>query len=430
MNICVIGTGYVGLVTGVVFADLGNDVICVDSDVGKIQKLTSGIMPIYEPGLVELVLRNVEDERLFFTNDIKEGVERGELIFIAVGTPPKDGGETDLSQVKAAAREIAKYINEYKVIINKSTVPVGTGDLVHDIIEKEKQEQVDFDVVSNPEFLREGSAINDTLYPDRIVIGAPNHTVAMKLLELYATLERPMLITDVPSAEIIKYASNSFLATKISFINAIADLCENTGADVTQVIKGMGYDSRIGAAFLQAGLGYGGSCFPKDTESLLHTASKYGVDFSLLEAVININKNRVPHFLEIIKGQFEELKGKTFAVLGLAFKPNTDDLREAKSLELIELLLQEGSHIKAYDAVAMENCKKILPGISYCQNPYKAAEGADALVIVTEWREFKLLDLERIKQAMKSPIIFDGRNIYDPKRESGLDGFRYYSIGR
>ncbi len=429
MNICVIGTGYVGLVTGTVFADLGNEVICIDNDADKIRRLRAGVMPIYEPGLEEMVLRNVEDKRLSFTTSIKEGVEKGELIFIAVGTPPKDGGETDLSQVQAAALDIAKYINKYKIIINKSTVPVGTGDLVYNIIASNKQCQVDFDVVSNPEFMRAGSAVNDTLYPERIIIGAPNHKVAMKLLELYASLERPMLITDIPSAEMIKYASNSFLAAKISFINAIADLCEKAGADVSQVIKGMGYDSRIGPDFLQAGLGYGGSCFPKDTKSLLHTAGKYGVDFSLLAEVITINKQRIPHFLEIIKAQLGDLKGKTLALLGLAFKPNTDDLREAKSLELIELLLEEGAKIKAYDPVAMENCKRIFPRISYCRNPYQAAEGADALLIVTEWREFKLLDMERIKQVMKCPIIFDGRNIYDPKQERRL-GVRYYSIGR
>ena len=429
MNICVIGTGYVGLVTGTVFADLGNEVICIDNDADKIRSLRAGVMPIYEPGLEEMCKRNVADRRLSFTTDYKQGVEKGELIFIAVGTPPKDDGETDLSQVQAAAREIAKYINEYKIVINKSTVPVGTRDIVHSIIEKERRRRVDFDVVSNPEFLREGSAINDTLCPERIVIGAPNHKVAMKLLELYASLERPMLITDVPSAEIIKYASNSFLATKISFINTIADLCEKAGADVSQVVKGMGYDSRIGSSFLQPGLGYGGSCFPKDTKSLLHTAGKYGVDFSLLAEVIKINKQRIPHFLEMIKAQLGDLKGKTLALLGLAFKPNTDDMREAKSLELIELLLEEGAEIKAYDPVAMENCKRIFPRLSYCRNPYQAAEGADALLIVTEWREFKLLDMERIKQVMKCPIIFDGRNIYDPKQERRL-GVRYYSIGR
>lgn len=429
MNICVIGTGYVGLVTGAVFADLGNEVICIDKDAEKVKTLTAGIMPIYEPGLEEMVLRNVEDDRLFFTTDIKAGVEKSDLIFIAVGTPPKDNGETDLSQVETVAAEIAKHMNGYKIIINKSTVPVGTGDLVRSIIEKSKNNDCKFDVVSNPEFLREGSAIKDTLYPDRVVIGAPNHHVAMKLLELYATLERPMLITDVCSAEMIKYASNSFLSTKISFINSIADLCEKVGADVLQVAKGMGFDSRIGSQFLQAGLGYGGSCFPKDTESLLHTANKYDVDFGILKEVIKTNKNRVPHFLQIIKTKMKDLNEKTFAILGLAFKPDTDDLREAKSLELIELLLQEGAKINAYDPVAMNHCKEILPDINYCETPYEAANGANALILVTEWREFKFLDMDRIKQVMKQPIIFDGRNVYDPKRKKKM-GFKYYSIGR
>jgi UDPglucose 6-dehydrogenase len=429
MNICVIGTGYVGLVTGAVFADLGNDVICVDKDEQKIKSLKEGRMTIYEPGLEEMVQRNMADQRLVFTTDIGEGVEKSELIFIAVGTPPKDNGETDLSQVEAVAHEIARHINGYKIIVNKSTVPVGTGDFVRQIIESNKRYQIDFDVVSNPEFLREGSAIADALYPERIVIGAPNQSVAMKLLELYASLERPMLITDVPSAEMIKYASNAFLATKISFVNAIANLCEAAGADVTQVVKGMGYDHRIGDSFLQPGLGYGGSCFPKDTDSLIQTAAKFGVDFKLLRSVVEINQLRVPHFVGIIRRGLGEIKGKTLAVLGLAFKPNTDDMREAKSIELIQRLLDEGANITAYDPVAMENAKKILPQITYCSNPYEAARGADGLVIVTEWREFKLLNLEKIRGLMKSPIIFDGRNIYNPERKRRL-GFKYYSIGR
>lgn len=430
MNVCVIGTGYVGLVTGAVFADLGNEVICVDIDKEKIEKLKQGILPIYEPGLEELVHRNQKEGRLFFTTDITEGVEKSEIIFIAVNTPPKPNGETDLSYVEEAAKGIARALNKYKIIVNKSTVPVGTGDFVRKIIEKyKKSEDIKFDVVSNPEFLREGSAINDTLYPDRIVIGAPNREVAMKLLELYAPLERPMIITDVYSAEMIKYASNAFLAMKISFINAIADICEEAGADITEVIKGVGADSRIGPAFLAAGLGYGGSCFPKDTESLIHTAKKFGINFKLLEAVVEINKNRVPRFVNRMKNVLKELKGTRIAILGLSFKPNTDDIREAKSLELIKLLLEEGAEIRAYDPIAMENCKKIFPNITYCQSSYDAANGADALVIVTEWNEFKLLNLERIKELMKRPIIFDGRNIYDKKRVKAL-GFEYYGIGR
>ncbi len=429
MNICIIGTGYVGLVTGTVFADLGNEVICVDADAEKISALQGGKVPIYEPGLEEMIHRNVADNRLSFTTSMKKGVEPSNLIFIAVGTPTKPSGEPDLSQVKAVAREIAEHISAYKIIVNKSTVPVGTGDLVRQIINRHKKSDTDFDVVSNPEFLREGSAIADTLAPDRIVIGAPNHKVAVKFLELYASLERPMLITDVYSAEMIKYASNAFLATKISFINVIANLCEKAGADVTSVIKGMGYDKRIGFQFLQAGLGYGGSCFPKDTEALVCTAGKYGVDFKLLEGVIKINTNRVPHFVGRMKEVLGDIQGKVIALLGLAFKPDTDDMREAKSIELIELLLQQGAEIKAYDPAAMNNSRKILPQITYCSSAYEAADKTDALVVVTEWREFKLLNLERIKETMKSPVIFDGRNIYDPT-VMYRQGFSYHGVGR
>ena len=429
MNVCVIGTGYVGLVTGVVFADLGNEVICVDNDEEKINTLNKGIPTIYEPGLEEMMHRNMQDGRLFFTTDVSEAVRKSEVIFIAVGTPPKDNGETDLSFVKNAAELIAANINEYKVIVNKSTVPVGTGDIVRNIIEKNKKCNDDFDVVSNPEFLKEGSAIADTLYPERIVIGAPNQQVAMKLLELYAPLERPMLITDVPSAEMIKYASNAFLATKISFINSVANICEKAGADVTLVAKGMGFDSRIGAPFLQAGLGFGGSCFPKDSLSLVHTAKYFGEDFKILEEVIKENNKRVNRFVNRIAEKYDKLEGKVFGILGLAFKPNTDDLRDAKSIETINLLIDKKAKIKAYDPVAMENTKKVLKSITYCKGPYEIAEGADGLIIVTEWNEFKYLNLEKIKKLMKNPIIFDGRNMYDPNVLKRL-GFKYYSIGR
>lgn len=429
MNVCVIGTGYVGLVTGAVFADLGNEVVCVDKQKDKVDMLNKGIMPIYEPGLEEMVVRNKNDQRMTFTTRVADGVKKSDVIFICVGTPPKPNGETDLSYVSAAAKEIAKSIDRYKVIVNKSTVPVGTGDLVRNIIETNKRQNIDFDVVSNPEFLREGSAINDTLFPERIVIGAPNKHVAMKLLELYAPLERPMLITDVNSAELIKYASNAFLATKISFINAIANVCERAGADVTHVIKGMGYDSRIGSLFLQAGLGFGGSCFPKDTDSLIHTAAKYGEDFRLLKSVVEINKRRVEHFVERMKEIAKPIKGKTIGILGLAFKPNTDDIREAKSLEIIRLLLDEKVNIRTYDPIAMENTKKILPKLKYCESSYEAAEGCNALVIITEWNEFKLLNLKKVRDVMKRPLIFDGRNLYDPERMKAL-GFEYYSIGR
>lgn len=430
MNICVIGTGYVGLVTGCVFSDLGNEVICVDKDPEKIAMLERGEMPIYEPGLEELVKRNVEDRRLFFTQDLGEAVEHSDVVFICVGTPPMENGDPDMSYVQEAAKGIARSLNRYKVIVNKSTVPVGTGNMVREIIETNRRRNVDFDVVSNPEFLREGSAIKDTLEPDRIVIGAPNQVVAMKILELYAPLERPMIITDVASAEMIKYASNAFLATKISFSNSIANICEAVGADVLQVIKGMGADHRIGAAFLNAGLGYGGSCFPKDSSALARTAEKHGYDFKLLKAVMDVNKEQPTRFLdrlrEAVGGSFAD---KSFGVLGLAFKPNTDDMRDAKSLDIIAAILAEGGHVKAYDPIAIDNTRRIFPQICYAKNAYEAAEEADALIIVTEWNEFKLLNMERVKGLMKTPLVFDGRNIYDPLKLRRM-GFEYHCIGR
>src|SRR6266446_4987629 len=339
MNICVVGTGYVGLVTGAVFADLGNEVVCVDNQPDKIAELGAGRMPIYEPGLEEMVARNVADGRLSFSTDLADGVRRSVIVFITVGTPPKSDGQTDLTAVGEVARGIGEAMDRYTVVVNKSTVPVGTGDFVRDVIARHQKRPVPFDVVSNPEFLREGSAIEDTLRPDRIVIGAPTQQVAMTLLELYAPLERPMIITDVPSAEMIKYASNAFLATKISFINAIANICEPAGADVTQVMKGMGLDARIGPAFLQAGLGYGGSCFPKDVDSLIHTAGRLGRDFRLLRTVAEINRERAGHLVEVIRKALDPLEGRTVAILGLAFKPNTDDMREAKSIEVVSGLL-------------------------------------------------------------------------------------------
>ncbi|MGQ9808358.1 MAG: UDP-glucose dehydrogenase family protein [Armatimonadota bacterium] len=429
MNICVVGTGYVGLVTGTVFADLGNDVICADIDASKIEMLKRGEMPIYEPGLEEMVSRNVEDGRLSFTTDIVEAVKRSEVVFIAVGTPPREDGQADLSGVEAVAKTIAKGLNGYKVIVNKSTVPVGTGDLVRRIIEQHREDGQEFDVVSNPEFLREGSAINDTLYPDRVVIGAPTQTVAMKILELYAPLERPMIITDVYSAEMIKYASNAFLATKISFINSIANICERAGADVVQVMKGMGYDRRIGPDFLQAGLGYGGSCFGKDASCLYHTAAKLGYDFNLLGAVMEVNEKQAIRFVDRLVDVLGGVSGRTIGILGLAFKPNTDDMRDAKSIEVIGRLLSLGASVKAYDPIAMDNCRAIFPQITYCKNAYEVAEGADALMLVTEWNEFKFLALEKIRDLMRQPVFFDGRNLYDPARMVRL-GFDYHCIGR
>jgi UDPglucose 6-dehydrogenase len=430
VNICVVGTGYVGLVTGAVFADLGNDVICVDNDPRKIADLAAGRMPIYEPGLEEMVARNTADGRLAFGTDLTAAVRRSVIVFITVGTPPKPDGQADLSAVEDVARGIARAMERYIVVVNKSTVPVGTGELVREVIERHQTRAIPFDVVSNPEFLREGSAIEDTLRPDRIVIGAPTQQVAMTLLELYAPLERPMIITDVPSAEIIKYASNAFLSTKISFINAIANICELAGADVTQVMKGMGMDARIGAAFLSAGLGYGGSCFPKDTDSLVHTAAALGYDFAMLRAVVEVNRERAPRFVGLMTRVLGSLDGRTLAVLGLAFKPNTDDMREAKSIEVIEQVLKLGATVRAYDPVAMDVARGVLPAsVTYCESPYEAATGADAVALVTEWNEFKFLNLERLRGVMRRPVVFDGRNLWEPERMRRL-GFEYHSVGR
>src|SRR3989454_1269885 len=430
MNICVVGTGYVGLVTGAVFADLGNDIVCVDKDRDKIEALRAGRMPIYEPGLEEMVARNVDDRRLSFTTDMGAGIRHADVIFIAVGTPPKETGETDLSQVEAVAAEIGRGMDRYKVVVNKSTVPSGPGGFVGGVTPRHQPTPIDFDVVSNPEFLREGSAIEDTLRPDRIVIGAPTQQVAMTLVELYAPLERPMIITDLPSAEVIKYASNAFLAAKISFINAIANVCETAGADVSQVMKGMGLDSRIGLAFLQPGLGYGGSCFPKDVDSLIHTAAQLGYDFKLLKSVVEINKERATHPAGMMEKALGPMDDKTVAVLGLAFKPNTDDMRPGQSLEVIRLLDAGGARIRAYDPVAMGNARPLLPGsVTFSHSAYDAAEGADAIVLLTEWNEFKFLNLERLRRLLRRPLIFDGRNLYEPERMRRL-GFEYYSIGR
>src|SRR4029450_3912312 len=430
MNICVVGTGYVGLVTGAVFADLGNDVVCVDKVKGKIHSLKAGKMRTYEPGLEEMVVRNVADGRLSFTTDLPAAVEQSDIIFIAVGTPARESGETDLSHVEAVAAEIGRTMDRYKVIVSKSTVPVGTGELVREVIARHQRRPIEYDVVSNPEFLREGSAIEDTLRPDRIVIGAANQQAAMKLVELYAPLERPMIITDLPSAEVIKYASNAFLAAKISFINAIANVCESAGADVTQVMKGMGLDGRIGGAFLQAGLGYGGSCFPKDVDSLIHTAGRLGYDFKMLKAVVDINRERSGRLVEMIRKVLGPLDEMRVAVLGLAFKPTTDDMREAKSLDVVHQLVAGGATVRAYDPVAVDNARPLLPeSVVYAASPYEAAQDADAVVLITEWNEFKYLNLERLRGVLRRRIIFDGRNIWEPERMRRL-GFEYYSIGR
>jgi len=429
LNVCVIGAGYVGLVTAAVFADLGNEVVCADVDEAKVAQLRAGEVPIYEPGLAEMLCRNLEDGRLSFTTDTPEAVRGAEVVFIAVGSPPAADGRADLSQVRAAAEDIARGLNGYKIIVNKSTVPVGTGDLVARIIREHAPPDSSFDVCSNPEFLREGSAIKDTLMPDRIVIGVSNHQVASKLAELYAPLARPTMVTDVASAEMIKYASNSFLATKISFVNAIADLCELVGADVGLVTRGMGADPRIGPEFLQPGLGYGGSCFPKDADSLIATAASYGYDLELLRAVQAVNAARVGRLVSRMKKELGGLGGKTIGVLGLAFKPGTDDLREAKAVELCRALLGEGATVRAYDPAAMPKCAELLGQVCYLDSPYDMAEGCHALVVATEWNEFKLLNLARMAAVMAEPVIFDGRNIYEPEKVRKL-GFRYYSMGR
>ena len=429
MKIAIAGSGYVGLVTGTCLAELGNDVVCVDIDKEKINKLNKGQVPIYEPGLDELIKRNKKEGRLSFTTDLKDAVKKSDIIFICVGTPPKDNGEADLSHVEAAARTIAEVMDKYKVIVEKSTVPVQTGEDVARTIKNYNKHNVKFDVVSNPEFLREGSAVNDFLNPDRIVIGADSEKAINMMKELYKPLKAPILVTNIKSAELIKHASNSFLATKISFINAIANICEKTGADVEKVAEGMGYDKRIGKAFLNAGLGYGGFCFPKDAEAFIRIAEKLGYDFKLLKAVQEINKEQKELFVKKIEKSLWILKKKRIAILGLSFKPNTDDMRFAPSIDIINALQKEGANIQAYDPEAMENAKKILKGVTYCKDAYEAAKGADALIILTEWNEFKELDLKKIKSLLNNPLIIDGRNIYGPaivKKE----GFKYISIGR
>ena len=429
MNICVIGTGYVGLVTGVVLANLGNQVICVDKDATKIDMLNSGQVPIFEPGLDEMIETNFSEGRINFSTDIAIGVQSSEIIFIAVGTPPLDSGQADLSAVMDTAHNIARSMQSHKIIVNKSTVPVGTGDHVRSIIEQHLVKEVDFDVVSNPEFLREGSAISDTLHPDRIVIGTANSQAAFRVTELYAPLERPVLMTDIRSAEMIKYASNAFLATKVSFVNAIANICERVGADVEQVARGMGYDARIGTQFLQAGLGYGGSCFGKDISSLICIAQSNGYDFALLKSVVDINRRQPANFIDRLRNVVGGLEGKQIGVLGLAFKPNTDDMRDAKSIDIIKNLISGRAHVRAYDPVASENAREVLSNIEYCKSAYDVANNADALIVATDWDEFKRLDMQVIKTRMNRPLIFDGRNIYDASHMHRL-GFEYHCIGK
>jgi len=427
IKVAVVGTGYVGLVTGVVLADLGNQVICVDNDADKVEKLKQGIPPIYEPGIEEMIVRGISEGHLSFTTDLIEATKASDIVFIAVGTPPGPDGP-DMRFVKEVAHSLHEGMNGYKIIVNKSTVPVGTGKLVTEILMSHGVSEDSFDVVSNPEFLREGTAIHDTLYPDRIVIGARKREAAAKLVELYAPLERPMYITDWASAELIKYASNSFLAMKISFINAMSRVCEAAGANVGDVAKGMGSDNRIGNQFLQAGLGWGGSCFPKDVAGLITVAESHGYDFQLLKWVVNINETQTPHFLDRLEKRLGGFQGKRIGLLGLAFKANTDDIRDARSLVIIDYVTERGGTVCGYDPVAKDNVQKVRPDIEYASNAYDVAVGADALILVTEWNEFKQLDFSRIKATMKQPILFDGRRMY--RREFvERGGMEYHTVG-
>lgn len=428
-KICVIGTGYVGLVTGTCFSDMGHQVTCLDIDKSRIEQLNRGIMPIYEPGLQQLVEQNVEAGRLDFTTSYPKALDNSEFAIIAVGTPSSDDGEADMHYVKMAADSIAEYLDHPIIIVNKSTVPVGTGDWVAEIIhDQNSHDTLNFSVVSNPEFLREGSAVNDFMKPDRVVLGSTNLKAARKVAELYEALRSPIMITDLRTAEMIKYASNAYLATRISYINEIANICESMGADVREVARGMGMDKRIGPAFLDAGLGWGGSCFPKDVKALAHMAATHGAHPQLLQAVVDINHNQRKGAVKKLKGALGDLKGKMIGVLGLSFKPNTDDTRDAPALDIIRMLLAAGATVQGFDPQAMKASKAELPDLILCQNPYDVAKGADALLLATEWNEFKSLDFERIKANMRGRVIVDGRNIWDGQDLHDL-GFIYFGIG-
>jgi UDPglucose 6-dehydrogenase len=429
MTITFIGHGYVGLVTAAVFADLGNTVWVVGRTKEKIDNLKQGIMPFYEPGLQEMVKRNMQADRIKFTLDYKEAVTKSKIVFITVGTPPKKNGEADLSSVFSAAKSIGQTLNKYTVVVTKSTVPPGTNKKVGEILIQANIDKALFDIASCPEFLREGTALNDTLHPDRVVIGSESGEAKKLLLELHEPIDGKKLVCNIETAEMIKYASNSLLSVKISFANALAFLCEKVGADVEQVLQGVGYDRRLGRAFLYPGVGYGGSCFPKDVKALIAIASQAKYDFKLLKAVDEINEQASMFFIEKIEKTLNPLNGKTIGILGLAFKPNTDDMREAPSVKIISALRKKNVKIKAYDPVAVEKAKALKLGISFCQNAYDTAKDCDALVIVTEWNEFRQLDLGKIKEIMSKPVIFDGRNIYDPVKMEKL-GFKYYSVGR
>jgi UDPglucose 6-dehydrogenase len=433
MHVGVIGTGYVGLVTGVCFAEMGNDVTLMDIDEAKIQSLMDGRVPIYEPGLQPMIARNTAEKRLHFTTDLETTIDRSLINFIAVGTPPDQDGNADLSQVFTVARAIGQAIKTYKIFVTKSTVPVGTTHKVREIIASETTHP--FDVASNPEFLKEGNAIDDCMKPDRIVIGVDDIRVGEILKELYASFVRtgkPILVMDTLSSEMTKYAANGLLATKISFVNELSKLCEKVGADIEMVRSGIGSDPRIGTQFLFAGIGYGGSCFPKDVDALTRTGLEYGVKLKILEAVQEVNKEQRAHFVNRILAHYkgQSLEDKRFALWGLSFKPRTDDIRDAPSLEVIRMLLEKGARVTVFDPVAMENCGRLLGDtIDYAPGNYECLEKAHALIIVTEWNEFRYPDFEKIKQLLLEPVIFDGRNLYDP-RKMAERGFTYYSIGR
>ncbi len=429
-RITVIGVGYVGLVTAACFADLGNKVTCLDVIPEKIEKLNRGESPIYEPGLEELVQRNAAAGRLTFTTDYAVAVPDAEFIFVAVGTPSGVDGEADLKYIRTAVESMARHLNGYTVIVNRSTVPVGTGDsTAQTLIERGKKQGIDFQVVSNPEFTREGSAIYDFLNPDRVVLGSVDAQAAEAVADLYRVFTEKIMITDLRTAEMIKYASNAFLAMKISFINEIASICEKLGADVKLVAQGMGMDQRIGAAFLSAGLGFGGSCFPKDVKALTYMAEVNGLHPQLLRAVMDINRDQRRRVLVQLREMLGSLRGKTIGLLGLSFKPNTDDIREAAAIDLAHMLSNEGADLRAYDPVAIENARRLLDGVKFCNDAYEVAAGADALILVTEWNEFKQLDMPRLFDTMQHKVFLDGRNIYEPAEMYDY-GFDYRGVGR
>jgi UDPglucose 6-dehydrogenase len=429
MKICIVGTGYVGLVTGTCFAEIGHDVICVDNAPEKVKMLNSGQMPIYEPGLEEMVKKNAAAGRLKFTTSTKEGVEKSDVVFIAVPTPPQPDGSVDLSFMEKVSREIAEVLTRYKIIVDKSTVPVRTGEKVSEIIRRYCKSKVEFDVVSNPEFLREGFAVQDFLKPDRVVFGVQSQRPVHALKEIYAPLNAQVVVTDINSAELIKHASNSFLALKISYINAISVICEAAGANIEQVAAGMGMDKRIGRDFLNASLGFGGSCFPKDLSAFIKIAEQLGYDFALLREVQKINAQQMERFVRKIADTLWVIKDKTIGVLGLAFKQNTDDIRMSPAIALCLRLRKEGARLKVYDPKAMEKAKTVLKEVTFVDDMDKVPEGCDALVVATEWPEFKKLDLENARKTMTHPILFDGRNLFDPAQMEAM-GFIYKSIGR